>query len=623
MTFTARLGRSLETGGIAAELICVTHRSVFRSSVVAGLGLALVAVGLPASAAPDPSPSGPTVETRSLDLTAEATAPSPDDAPEAADDGTITTVDGALPGRIVTDQVAMDGFQTVAVTWPGGTDPGAWDIQVRSQSADSWSDWHSVESEASDGTDAAVGGSESVWLGDDVTAVQLSFAAAAQGSDGVELTLIGSDLEPAAAAAPVERLMAAASAAPAMYTRTQWSAAPQTCTPDVASRLVGAVVHHTAGSNAYSTVAQAMQQIRNDQAYHQHSRGWCDLGYNFVVDKWGNLYEGRAGSLTSPVIGVHAGGFNTGTVGVSMLGTYTTTAVPQAQINMVAQIIGYRLAAYGVDPRGAMSYATGSGDNARYKNTTVTLPVVFGHSDTSYTACPGAAGYSTLTQIRILAYTQMDPAAASRARAVVYALYADLLGRGPDPTGLEGWSAALLSGVSQSALVSSLTASDEYISRRVATAYQQVLGRGPDPTGAASWLQAVRSGQLSVDAVTRRLVDSDEFYASTGGTDQGYVRRLYQSFLGRGVSSGELTSWVSMTQQYGRTWLVESVWWSFEAASVRAGGYYQTFLGRGPDPTGLTAWTQVLLGYGEGTVRAGIAGSAEYTSRAVARFPSA
>src|SRR5665647_2868216 len=109
---------------------------------------------------------------------------------------------------------------------------------------------------------------------------------------------------------------------PTIITREQWGARPQVCTPDVATThgLIGAVVHHTAGSNGYSTIAEAMQQIRGDQAYHIDGRGWCDIGYNFVVDKWGNIYEGRANSLTRPVIGVHAGGFNTGTVGVSMLG---------------------------------------------------------------------------------------------------------------------------------------------------------------------------------------------------------------------------------------------------------------------------------------------------------------
>ena len=73
--------------------------------------------------------------------------------------------------------------------------------------------------------------------------------------------------------------------------------------------------------------------------------------------------------------------------------------------------------------------------------------------------------------------------------------------------------------------------------------------------------------------------------------------------------------------QRGRGWVVDSIWFSFEAAMVRAGDYYYTFLGRGPDPLGQQGWAQVLLSYGEGAVRAGIAGSPEYRDRAIASFP--
>jgi uncharacterized protein with LGFP repeats len=195
----------------------------------------------------------------------------------------------------------------------------------------------------------------------------------------------------------------AASAAPAVISRAQWGAPAPVCTPDVAGSLVGAVVHHTANPNTYSTVAEAMAVLRADAAYHISSRGWCDIGYNFVVDKWGNTYEGRAGSLNQPVIGVHAGGFNTGTVGVAMLGTYDALPSNATQA-AVGKIIGYRLGMYRVDPRGSMAYKTGVGENSKYQNTTVNLPRVFGHRDVSYTACPGNGGYAALPTIRAVAW---------------------------------------------------------------------------------------------------------------------------------------------------------------------------------------------------------------------------
>ena len=588
-----------------------------------------------------------------------APAPEPDPTTAAPD----PTAESPSPDsdRLVTDAIPTQDAQTLGLTWPqdvaASEDMEELDIQVRTRTDDEWSAWETlpVEDAAPDAgtSDAESGvraGTSSLWFGD-AEAVQLSFAATdAGGPDDMTLVLVGSDgvaaattPQPAAAPAvrdasasggPVVRTAAytttaaadavvqtAAAGAPAMFTRAQWGAAAPSCTPDTAGSLVGAVVHHTAGSNSYGTVAQAMEMIRNDQRYHMTGRGWCDLGYNFVVDKFGNLYEGRVGSANAPVIGVHAGGFNTGTVGVAMLGTYDA-APSGATVSAVARVIGWRLGAYNVDPTGMMSYYTGNGENSKYHNTWVTLPRVFGHRDVSYTACPGNGGYSVLQTIRDQARAQFfDPVAYAAAKSVVTALYVDLLGRGPDPTGLEGWSAALLSGTSQAVLVETLTRSDEYIAKRVAKAYREVLGREPEPVGANDWLVAIRNRQATVDDVQRRFYDSDEYFAASGGTMQGYVQRLYTTMLRRGAGAAEVNQWVSLAGSQGRAWVVDSIWWSVEAATVRSGDYYQTFLGRGPDPTGQAAWAQVLLQNGEGAVRAGIAGSLEYRSRAIARYP--
>uniref|UniRef100_UPI00048315C1 DUF4214 domain-containing protein n=1 Tax=Cellulomonas sp. URHE0023 TaxID=1380354 RepID=UPI00048315C1 len=125
----------------------------------------------------------------------------------------------------------------------------------------------------------------------------------------------------------------------------------------------------------------------------------------------------------------------------------------------------------------------------------------------------------------------------------------------------------------------------------------------------------------TVDDVQRRFYDSDEYFTASGGTWQGYVQRLYTTMLHRGASDAEVASWVAQVSSKGRAWVVDSIWWSFEAAAIRAGGYYQTFLGRGPDPSGLEGWTNVLLALGEGAVRVGIAGSLEYRARAIALYP--
>ncbi|MEP7368005.1 MAG: N-acetylmuramoyl-L-alanine amidase [Dermatophilaceae bacterium] len=350
-------------------------------------------------------------------------------------------------GRVVADElvtarrvesrvVDATGFQTLGVTWPEGTRVGDLGGQVRTRSKGRWSSWVDLKPGDS-GPDAGTadaarvqrGGTDPLSIGD-ADAVQLAFAATAKGGpQGLSLALIGSAEKSvtdgnlgsialgtsAGSGASVETtaystsLVQTAAVAPRVITRAEWGAPAQACTPDVASALVGAVVHHTADPNTYTTVAQAMQQIRNDAAYHINGRGWCDIGYNFIVDKWGNIYEGRAHSMAEAVVGAHAAGFNTGTVGVSMLGTYD--ALPSAATQQsVAQIIAWRLRAYHIDPQSSMTYHTGDGGTlSKYYNQNVVLSRISGHRDVGYTACPGNGGYAALPNIRAKAHTLAGP----------------------------------------------------------------------------------------------------------------------------------------------------------------------------------------------------------------------
>lgn len=573
----------------------------------------------------------------------------------------VVAADAVVGDRVVSEVVEPGEFQTLGLTWAPDAVVGDVEVEVRTRADGQWSDWVPLETGetapdagTADAAQEVRGGTDSLWVGD-AEAVQLSFPASPEGAPA-DLALAVVDVPDApseatsvagavqaeqavfesAAAGPASSALATALmgvpaagvepySAPAVpiITRDQWGARPQVCTPDVATTngLVGAVVHHTAGSNGYATVEEAMRQIRGDQAYHIDGRGWCDIGYNFVVDKWGNVYEGRARSLTQPVIGVHAGGFNTGTVGVSMLGTYGSPP-PAATTDAVGRIIGMRLAAYNIDPRGSFVYNTLGGENSKFAaGTAVPLPRVFGHRDVAYTACPGEGGWAAINQVRTIAGTYLDARRYVESGSVVKALYQDLLGRQPDPVGYQGWRSVLMTG-SQTGLVDSLTQSDEYIDRRVRQAYQEVLGREPDPAGAVGWREAIRARRATVDAVQRTFYDSLEYFQISGGTPTGYVARLFETMLGRSASEAELRVWVDLYASRGRTFVVDNIWWSAEAAQRRAGVYYQTFLGRAPDLPGVQAWGRVLLAQGEGAVRIGIAGSDEYRQRAIQRYPS-
>ena len=211
--------------------------------------------------------------------------------------------------------------------------------------------------------------------------------------------------------------------------------------------------------------------------------------------------------------------------------------------------------------------------------------------------------------------------AATRSQvAVVKALYADLLLRPADAKGLASWSAFLAAGGRQSALITSLTRSGEYVQLRVRQAYEKVLGHAPNTAALTEWSTAVRARKVSVDNVQPRLYTSPEFAIRSGGTNAGYAVHLYTSILGRKPSRAAVTVWVGRINHYGRVWAVRRLWYSPEAASDRVNGYFKLFLKRAVDPGGRAAWTRVLLAHGEGAVRTGLAGSGEYRLLALKRY---
>ena len=205
-------------------------------------------------------------------------------------------------------------------------------------------------------------------------------------------------------------------------------------------------------------------------------------------------------------------------------------------------------------------------------------------------------------------------------QAVVRKLYRDLLRRDVDPTGLATWTTRLEQGTPQPELVRTLTSSVEYRRLRIHQAYVQVLGREPEPAGMQSWLNQIAAGRATVDDVRLQFYASQEYFNLSGRTDDGYVRRFYQTALKREPSAQEVARWVQTMRTSGRSAVVDGIWFSPEAARIRAGEYYSVFLDRGPDPTGLATWSNVLLTRGEGAVREGIAGSLEYRNLAVATY---
>ncbi|CAM5462074.1 hypothetical protein SAVIM338S_02976 [Streptomyces avidinii] len=159
-----------------------------------------------------------------------------------------------------------------------------------------------------------------------------------------------------------------------------------------------AFVHHTASGNNYAC-KDAPAVIRSLYRYHVVSSGWRDIGYNFAVDKCGTVYEGRAGGVAKPVLGAHTMGFNTDSMGVAVIGTFTSTAPPKAAVDAVARLTAWKLGLFGRDPRGKATLKSGGG-NLYAKGRNVSMNVISGHRDGFATECPGRLLYGQLPPTR-------------------------------------------------------------------------------------------------------------------------------------------------------------------------------------------------------------------------------
>jgi gliding motility-associated-like protein len=187
--------------------------------------------------------------------------------------------------------------------------------------------------------------------------------------------------------------------APSIVTRASWEADEEITRsqPHYAPRLKLAVVHHTAGNNTY-TPAQAAAIVRGIEVYHVKANGWNDIGYNFLVDRFGTVYEGRAGGMTRNVIGAHSLGFNTGTVGVALMGNHTKAVPSAAAQSALVRLLAWRLDLAHVDPLSRV-VDTSSG-NAKFKaGKVVTLNAISSHRDTGPSECPGARTYALLPEL--------------------------------------------------------------------------------------------------------------------------------------------------------------------------------------------------------------------------------
>ncbi len=196
---------------------------------------------------------------------------------------------------------------------------------------------------------------------------------------------------------------------PGIVTRAQWGADERLRRgdPAYADAVDLGIVHHTAGSNSYSR-REAPAVVRGIYRYHTGSQGWNDIGYNALIDRYGTIYEGRYGGLRRAVIGAHAGGFNTGSFGVSLLGTFETASPTSAAQDALVRLLAWKFDLHHVDVLGTTRYV--SFGSTRYQaGTAVTLPTLIGHRDVSSTTCPGDRLYALLPRLRGAVVAEQGP----------------------------------------------------------------------------------------------------------------------------------------------------------------------------------------------------------------------
>jgi hypothetical protein len=345
---------------------------------------------------------GKTARLLPLVLTAAALVPLPHSTPDPS------YQEIPLDGPSVQAETAPFGM--VGITWPEGV--AGVTAKVRVQRDGQWTDWQPMQIEDEHGPDPSDpegierAGTEPLWVGN-ATGVQASAVTASGAVSDAKVVLIQPGVLSSDSEEPGGPVEAASSRAPypmpLMVSRKRWGADERlrahngaSCVrPKYTSTVLAAFVHHTADRNDY-TRTQVPAMVRAMYAYHVKSRGWCDLGYNFLVDRFGRVFEGRYGGAQLPVLGAHTSSFNANSFGVAVIGNFEQTAPPPAMLESTARVIAWKLDANYRSP-----LATVVLDGNR-------LHTVSGHRDTKATACPGTQLYNKLGWLKQRVNTLMS-----------------------------------------------------------------------------------------------------------------------------------------------------------------------------------------------------------------------
>jgi uncharacterized protein with LGFP repeats len=323
-------------------------------------------------------------------------------------------------------------FSMVALT---GGDLSGTSARIRARHANgSWGPWYQTEALPTAGGHGATrgpSGTDPVFVGK-TTTVQIAVTRPAGAPvtarpSGPAATTTGLGYLPATVEQPLaQNISAVLISPPQAPADTQWTAPTAVIAAGQPPNIIGraqwgaddlvrcgnrpfnagiraAVVHHTAETNDYQP-QDSLAIVQSIYAYHTRILGWCDIAYNALVDKYGQVFEGRAGALIGPVQGDHTGGFNRETWGVAMIGNFDDIAPTPIQLNTLGRLLGWRLGLDRVAPKGTVTLASAGGPDTNYPvDAVASLPTIFSHRDVGATDCPGNVAYGMMDEIRDIA----------------------------------------------------------------------------------------------------------------------------------------------------------------------------------------------------------------------------
>ena len=322
----------------------------------------------------------------------------------AVDDKSLSAV-GSQRWR--SDRLATTTYTMAAFVWSAGSNASP-AFRLRSRRYDGWGPWttvppmHGGQDAGTEGRSGQIG-TELLWVGRS-SAIQYEVSGARP--DQLRLVL----LHPRPRRSDVSRASrvrqsalsktAPAALEPSLFSRQDWGADEswRNGSPAYNHRMQQVHVHHTANANDY-TSDQVPTLIRGIYRYHTHYLGWSDIAYNFLVDRFGGVWEGRAGGPERLVRGAHTRGFNSSSSGVAVIGNFDEVRPSGAVIRSVAQIAAWKLHENGGWPRGKVRVRSEGSDLYRVDDV-VLLRAIDGHKDTNETACPGRYLYDALPIIR-------------------------------------------------------------------------------------------------------------------------------------------------------------------------------------------------------------------------------